>query len=370
MSEKIILKSPNKTIDSVQDLKQFELNIKLDNRRIFDLINSKNLDIQPFFQRNYVWTDKKASELIESILLNVPIPPIYAYLDHNTGKEFIIDGQQRIKSGIRFANDEFKLKGLTTHSSLNDLYFSQLETKYKSTIENFSYNINTITNINDEKVIFEIFRRYNTGAVFLNAQEIRNCIYHGDYNAIIKELSTDKIFKDILNNNKIINRMEKEEYVLRFLAIYQDFNKYDRRINAFLNDHMALRSGYFDKLDADKKDKEAEQLKKIFRKSIEACNIVFGKNSFKNCYSIKTKEENKKIIWRYNSKIVYDLQMLGFVDFELKDIINNSDEIKNKFINLALNNSNFIPIKNKNSKIAVEYRINKWKTELQKIFKD
>lgn len=113
------------------------------------------------------------------------------------------------------------LKSKKNNRFLNNLDFFSLPSEYKNRVLNYALTIVKITNVNDKNIIFDIFQKYNTGGVKLNKQEIRNCINNGKYNDLIVKLSQYEPFISLFKS-KEIDRMEKEEYVLRFLALYQD----------------------------------------------------------------------------------------------------------------------------------------------------
>ena len=148
----------------------------------------KSLDhyvIKPFFQREHVWSTVQESSLIESIILGYPIPTIYSYLELASGKELIIDGQQRLTAIRRFINNAFPLKNLKILTKYSDYKFNELPFQEQNKILNYKITITSLKGITDKQTIFEIFHRYNTGGVNLNNQEIRNAIYCGKYNDFI-----------------------------------------------------------------------------------------------------------------------------------------------------------------------------------------
>jgi uncharacterized protein with ParB-like and HNH nuclease domain len=163
----------------------------------------QRLIIQSDFQRQFVWDQKKASRLIESALLDIPIPIIYLS-EEEGNKEIVIDGQQRLTSFFSFIEGkfpdgkEFRLNGLKVMKEFNSKSFKDLEQEYQEKL--LSYQIRTITFLSNSNndLKFEVFERLNTGSVPLNNQELRNCIYHGDYIRLLRELSQDNDFRYLL----------------------------------------------------------------------------------------------------------------------------------------------------------------------------
>ena len=152
------------------------------------------LIVQPDFQRDYVWDRKRASRLIESALLSIPIPIVYIS-EEPDNKEYVIDGQQRLTSFFSFLDGkfpdggDFKLTGLRVFEELNGKNCSELTDNLQDVIRYFKLRTVTFKRESDENLKFEIFERLNTGAVPLNDQELRNCIYRGPYNDLVDELS-------------------------------------------------------------------------------------------------------------------------------------------------------------------------------------
>jgi hypothetical protein len=181
------------------------------------------LIVHPSFQRHFIWDTKKASRLIESAILEIPIPNIYLS-EEEYNKEYVIDGQQRLLSFFSFIDGkfpdgkEFHLVGLKVRNDLNNKIFSELDDILKDKILNCK--IRTITFISgaESKLKFEVFERLNTGSVSLNYQELRNCIYHGEYIDSLREMSEDEDFRYLLGLRQAEPRMKDIELVTRFAA--------------------------------------------------------------------------------------------------------------------------------------------------------
>lgn len=174
---------------------------------------------RPSFQRRYVWTDTLASRLIESILLNVPIPP--CYLSQNEAYELdVIDGQQRLFSIYRFHENQFALTGLEVLKDLNKLRFHQLPTKQQRQLKTHTLRLVAVTNESHPEIKFDVFQRLNTNTVPLNAQELRNCMYRGALNDLLKDAVSYKPWLSILGKRQPDKRMRDEELLLRFFAFY------------------------------------------------------------------------------------------------------------------------------------------------------
>jgi uncharacterized protein with ParB-like and HNH nuclease domain len=137
------------------------------------------LVVQPDFQRQFVWDTSKASRLIESALLEIPIPVIYISQEQDN-KEYVIDGQQRLTSFFSFIdgkfpdNSDFKLTGLKVFEELNGKKYSGLPDELQDRVRYFTIRTITFRKESNPDLKFEIFERLNTGSVSLNDQELRN----------------------------------------------------------------------------------------------------------------------------------------------------------------------------------------------------
>jgi hypothetical protein len=143
------------------------------------LSGSKNMFI-PEFQRRYVWTKVQASRLIESLIIQCPIPVIYLSQERDE-RLSVIDGNQRLQSIRKFINNEYELSGLTAYPELDGLRFDELDTRFQRHILNRTLRCIVIMKDTHPQVKFDVFERLNTGAVELSAQELRHGLYHGQF---------------------------------------------------------------------------------------------------------------------------------------------------------------------------------------------
>ncbi len=208
---------------------------------LIEQVNSRTIFLRPLserprFQRQYVWTDKLASKLVESILLKVPVPP--CYLSQNDDFELdVIDGQQRIFSLYRFMENQFKLDGLEVISELNGSRFFELEPKFQRQLSTFTLRCILITNESHPEIKFEVFERLNSNTVPLNAQELRNCIYRGGFNDLLGTLSEGSLWLKILGRRSPDKRLRDEELILRFFAFeIMGLNSYRTPLKHWLNE--------------------------------------------------------------------------------------------------------------------------------------
>ncbi|MGC9086011.1 MAG: HNH endonuclease family protein [Thermoproteota archaeon] len=329
-------------------------------KHLYDMWKEGELNIQPEFQRFEVWDSTKKSRLIESALLEVPIPPIYL-AEENDGKYSVIDGQQRLRSFFDFFDGHLALRGLLVLRELNGKKFAELEKETKSSLRNFTPHVIIIKRESHPDIKFEIFERFNTGSVKLNDQELRNCIYRGEYNNLLKELSENKDFQFLLGLNKPHRRMIDRELILRFFAFYHNtYLRYEPPMKSFLNNEMDRYRNL---------DDEEEKLRKLFKKSVELTKIVFGENSFRR-FQIGN-ETDPNGVWerRKINKALFDIVMYGFKDYEKHQIVPNGDAIREELIWLMTHDQEFIDsiTISTNDKSRVLMRFEKWLRALREI---
>jgi hypothetical protein len=212
------------------------------------------------FQRRYIWEIDRASKLIESFLLGLPVPPVYLYKDRKDAGLLIVDGHQRLRTIAYFFSgwfgDEeemdpkkivpFKLVGLHEDSPYSGASFASIANTDPVAFNNFknsvlrSFLMQQIEP-DDDTSMFEIFSRLNTGGITLHPQEIRNCVCAGVFNENLKKLNENLAWRQIFGVKKEDKRMRDVELILRFLALYGDVKSYKKPMKDFLNKFMDSR---------------------------------------------------------------------------------------------------------------------------------
>lgn len=209
--------------------------------QIVDYIKKKNwIDPRPKYQRRLVWSRAQKSQFIESLLLNLPVPPLFLY-EESYGRWEIMDGQQRSSAIAEFYEDEFELTGLRQWPSLKGKKYSEFPDIVRRSLDRRRVQVVTVLAETKSSAQFDVrkqvFERLNTGGVPLRPQEIRNCIYAGAFCDLLDELASNRFFttlwripkhappKDLksfppeLLENKLFARMGDCELVLRFFAL-------------------------------------------------------------------------------------------------------------------------------------------------------
>jgi hypothetical protein len=197
-------------------------------------IDRNSIKLDPDYQRRHRWPVETSSRLIESLILNIPIPVIFisqdvdvdAEVPEETSRYTVIDGQQRLTAIHDYLRNKFALEGLETLSELNGTMYSQLPPFLIRRLEERTIRCLRIDSTVDDQVKFDIFERLNTGAVKLEAQELRNATARGPFNDLIKVLAIGPDFRSLIQvdeqkpeTSPKVQKMEDAELVLRFFAL-------------------------------------------------------------------------------------------------------------------------------------------------------
>ncbi len=194
--------------------------------------------ILPDIQREYLWDNGKASRLVESLLLNIPIPVLY-FAETEDAKYEIFDGHQRTRSIVRFLNNEFALTGLAVLREHKGKRFHELPPKNQRFFRMRTLRVILISSESHPNMKFEIYERLNTGSILLNAQELRNSIYRGPLNNLLHDLAREPTFRGLMGSKAPRSRMVDEEMILRFFAMRAGMPQYRPSLKRFLNEFAA-----------------------------------------------------------------------------------------------------------------------------------
>lgn len=175
--------------------------------------------VDAYFQRNNVWTRKQQIELIESVLIGLPLPLFY-FSRNSEGTMIVVDGRQRLTSFYMFMNDEFQLKKLKyLPETYENKKFSELSALDQAKIEDFQVQAYLIVPPTPSRVLFDIFSRVNRAGTPLNKQEIRNAMYAGKSSVLLKKLAESSEFSNITNNAFAKDvRMKAQYLILRLIS--------------------------------------------------------------------------------------------------------------------------------------------------------
>jgi len=240
-------------------------------------IKKGNIDLQPGFQRRVAWDDIRKSRLLESIIVGMPVPNIVlAENKDHRGRFIVIDGKQRLVAISEFMNGEYKLKGLDIRADLNDRRFSDLPVEDKEYLENATLRSTVIRNWHDEKFLYAIFYRLNSGSLPLSPQELRKALIGGNLlDAIEKYLLASASFKRVFGES-LDKRMRDSELVLRFIAYDRDLSSYRGDFREFLD----ATTTYFES-DWEQKSQELGVALGRLDRALELTCEIFGHDAFK-----------------------------------------------------------------------------------------
>jgi len=317
--------------------------------------------LNPEFQRFHVWDRATSSRLIESVLLNVPIPIIYL-AEENDGNYSLIDGQQRLRAFFDFLENKLELHGLTVLQELNGKEFNQISPDYQDKLENSTIHTIEIKKESSIDIKFEIFERLNRGSMKLNDQELRNCIYRGKYNQLINTLALNKDFLGLLGLKEPHKRMFDRELVLRFFSMYHaTYLKYKPPAKQFMNSDMEK---YRNVTEEDEKE-----LTETFKKTVQMTKTVFADNAFKRFVVGTDKNPNGEWERRRINQALFDVIMFGFSQYGQNQVIPNSDAIREELIWLMSHDTEFIEsiIIGTSDRPKVYSRFEKWLHALKSI---
>lgn len=268
---------------------------------LVDYLREGHISI-PKFQRGYVWSKTQASRLIESLIINCPIPVIY--LSQNNDETLsVIDGNQRVNSINLYLKDEYELKGLSAYPELEGLLFSDLDPRFQRHILNRTLRCICILKDTHPQIKFDVFERLNTGSVKLSAHELRHGLYMGSLMKKIEGLSRNNIFKKLTmtENDK---RMKADELILRFFAFLNGWENYNKPLADFLNKYCE-RNRNMD-------DNSLLLLESKFLSTLTKVNAVLGNKSF------RTFDQQHKSP-KFNAAL-FDAQMIAFAELDIQQL--------------------------------------------------
>jgi len=286
---------------------------------LIDMLRKHDVVI-PDYQRAYVWSDRQASRLIESLIIQCPLPVIY--LNQEKNETFtVIDGNQRLRSLERFVADEFQLQGLTTYPELIGIKYSELDRRFQRHISNRVLRCTVILKETHPQVKFDVFERLNSGAVALTRQELRHGLYYG---SLVKAASEVAVQLNLENwiGSKAVARKKDEELVIRFWALSSSLNQYEKPFSAFISNYVESNRSV--------STADIEKLKKYIQQTFTRSLELFGEN----CFSFA-----KVGASRFNSA-VFDAHMIAcsnLSDGDYSALLSRTAEIKAGYENLQCN---------------------------------
>ena len=253
---------------------------------LFRKYQKGQLTLEVDFQRKSVWDNRQKCELIESILMGLPLP-IFYLKQQNNSTYVVVDGKQRLSTLFDFLQNNFQLKLLKILTFLNGKKFVDLEEEYgiyQAQLEDYQVYSHVILPPTPDKVLFDIFDRVNRGGTKLNKQEIRNALYHGKGLNMIAEISKTKIFEEATGiENRKDSRMKGSYLLTRFLAFYLLFNGMlfkNNKIYEYTSDLDDLIELTLTQLNIESSEKLSE-FKQITLRCLEMSKDILGRGAFR-----------------------------------------------------------------------------------------
>jgi len=258
---------------------------------LLDMYNDKELIIDPDYQRLFRWSDEKQSQFIESMILEMPLPPIYV-IEKEQGIYELIDGLQRISSYLHFrgvlrreedAPDQsfLVLNGCDIVKELNGNKYSDLPTVIQIKLKRNFIRVEVIRYESNQKLQYYMFKRLNTGGETLSDQELRNCtirILNDTFNDFLISLSNNRDFQVCISHLSEERKMQKydQELVLRFFSFKNNNIQFRHDVGSFMTEYMEKIS------DPDNNIHEFNYCveKDAFEKTFKILNMTLGENSF------------------------------------------------------------------------------------------
>lgn len=323
----------------------------------------EQINLSPQFQRRDRWDEIRQSRFIESLFMNVPVPPIFLGEDEYS-QYVVLDGRQRLTAVSKFLNNELALNQLDVWAELNGKTYNDLAKRGldKHITRRFIPAV-IILKESSAVVKYDVFDRLNTGGVKANEMEIRNAIYRGKFSDLLNELSRQTEFCQLWNipvdkidveNNKLYQEMVDLEIVLRFFALRNPEN-ISMRFKDYLSDFMDVRNKKYDQdIGLEKNDRES------FLNAVKNCWRIFGDKAY-----LKPPRKDSK---PRRSVPLADAVTIALADFPCEKITEEkAEKIRNAYQELFSNDEYSKSIsQGTNGKGAISTRINMTKAAIAK----
>lgn len=215
-------------------------------------VSKHRIDIAPVYQRQFRWDRARQSRLIESVMLGIPIPPLFMATNRTPDQQDkweVVDGLQRLLTLVNFAGNPdnrtaarlsdapLRLAELEKLTTFEDASFEDLPQDIRTALEDRPLKVIVLNDKSDLQVRFDLFERLNTGGVSLTPQEIRECVFRGDFIDLLGELTESATFKTVvvLPDSKWRDGTP-QDFALRFFAFLEKYNTFEHSVKDFLND--------------------------------------------------------------------------------------------------------------------------------------
>lgn len=227
-------------------------------QQLISMVGSRQVWVSPTYQRKFRWSAEQCSGFIESLMLGIPVPSLFMATNSDNTWE-VVDGVQRLTTLVWFAGDKelrqsldqkagpLVLTGLKKLGLFNGLSLSELPRSLQMHFWTRPVKVITLNDKSDKIVRYDLFERLNTGGVALSPQEIRDCVFQGEFADRLEAWSKDRNFTEVVRLTPLQQRdATAEECVLRFFAFLDRYAQFDHAVKQFLNDYMEHATKAFD----------------------------------------------------------------------------------------------------------------------------
>jgi hypothetical protein len=280
----------------------------------------KRVILDSDFQREDVWHPEDKAELVESVLMGLPLP-IFYFSQDKYGNLIVVDGRQRLTALFSYMNDGYKLKNLKILPNVNDRKFSELSPAQRARIEDFQIQAHVIMPPTPDRIKFDIFDRVNRGGTRLNKQEMRNALYQGAATRLLKTLSESDSFKDATGKAFVREKRMKDKYILtRYITFYLYRNHVLKdekgEVYVYKDDIDELLGFGMDALNH-MGEAELQRIEKLVLDGLKKSYFYLGEDGFR----LSGGERRSPINMNVFETVMFIMQFLPFENESLKDQI-------------------------------------------------
>ena len=300
------------------------------------LANEEEIDLLPDFQRiPGLWSVEQKSQLIESLILRIPLPAFY-FDGSNNDRWIVIDGLQRLTALKEFFIDKtLVLSGLEFLHDLEGAKLEDMPRAYERRMRETQVTAYIINPGAPTNLKYNIFKRINTGGITLEPQEIRHALYQGYATVYIKELADLVLFKKSIGYSVNSERMMDREFVLRFIAFYeQDLSLYNGSIEVFLNNTMEIINK---KYDPNVTPLYAEEVKETFKSVLDVNIKIFGKFAFRRMPDMEKRRPINKALFE-----TWTICLTKHSISERHELLSKKDILLSKYVSMCKDDKEFI----------------------------
>ena len=312
--------------------------IRTESRTVFEVLRRIGQDfyiMDPDFQRDFIWDERKQSKLIESVLMRIPLPVFYI-AENEDGRVVVVDGLQRLSTFRHFVDGDLRLR-LNNRPELNGKRFSELSAKLQNRIEDFNLSLYIIDAKAHEQTRLDIFERVNSG-VALSRQQMRNCLYVGEATRFLRREASTDIFKKATGGSLDSKAMRDREFINRFCGFHiRGISSYRGEMDTFLADTLKFMNG----MASEDLDAISSQLQTGLANNYN----VFERQAFRKHSAGQGK---RNVI----NASIWDVMVTGLAKYDESVVSAHASELREAFLRL-LENPTFDD--------AITYGTNQWR---------